>query len=127
MSGLPDIVAPAARQGRRSRDALAVLASVLLAHGRPQDAAKLLAAVALMPGDAAWARRARCQALLMAGENDAAAEEARTLLSAAMTDQSRVAVLHVLARAEWRRGRAAAARAVFREALDLSRASVVAR
>lgn len=126
MSGLPEI-RRGPREARRSRDALAVLASVMLMHGRPGEAATLLQALSLMPWDAAWARRARCQALLLDGQPALAASEARRLLHEPMDDSARVVLLHLLSRAEWRLGHAAEARARFAEALGLAKQSVVAR
>ena len=119
---------PSDAGARRARDALAILASLLLRHGRPDVAATLLAALAHLPGDRAWAARNRARALLEAGRDDEAAAEARDALAAGgMSDAARSVLLGLLARAEWRRGRRVEARAVFAEALALARAGIVPR
>jgi hypothetical protein len=126
MSGVPDLLRDP-RAARRARDALAVLASVMLGNGRPGDAAALLAVLARLPGDTGWARRARCQALLLDDRPAEADQEARALLEEPMPDTARIAVLHLLARAAWRLGRGAEAQAHFAEAVALARTTVIGR
>ena len=96
---------------RRARDAVAVLAHTYLQFHRAQEAAALLGALAVIDEDPGWALTSRCLALLMAGEDQRAADEASRLLEQPLDDTRRRQVLRILSRACWKLGRVDEARA----------------
>lgn len=106
------------------RDAIAVLANVYLRHGRAEEAAVLLQALAALDPDPGWASRARCIALLRAGRHADAAEAAERLLAGPLDDQDRVPLLHALSRACWAMGRTGEAREAQRAACEIAAVSL---
>jgi Flp pilus assembly protein TadD len=96
---------------RRARDAVAVLAHTYMQFDRAREAAALLGALAVVDEDPAWALTARCLALVLAGDDEGAADEASRLLEQPLDDTRRRQVLRILARACWKLGREDEARA----------------
>ncbi|MFO1026797.1 MAG: hypothetical protein U1E70_16625 [Acetobacteraceae bacterium] len=105
MSDTADLIVPP-----RTRDALAVLAYIFLQFDRAADAAALLAALARLDVDASWAGTTRCLALVMAGQDEAALQEAGVLLDTPLEDSRRGHLLRIMARACWNLGRSDEAR-----------------
>lgn len=110
--------------GQAARDAMAVLAHVYLRFGRPEEAGALLAALAAIdPGQRA-VRRALCLAQLRAGSAAAALATAGELLAGASDDDERVSLLRLAAKAQWRLGREAEARALLASASAAATVSI---
>lgn len=95
---------------RAARDALSVLAHLLLRFDRPADAAALLVALDRLGAEPGWAGRCRCVALLALGRLDEVEALAGALLASG-AEEERALLLQIMARACWRGGRHDEARA----------------
>ncbi|MBL6080024.1 hypothetical protein JMJ56_18545 [Belnapia sp. T18] len=93
------------------RDAVAVLAHVLLRFDRAEEARALLAALIELDADPAWARQAHCLALLRAGRSEDAVAAAEGILTDWPSGPAAAPMLHVAAKAAWRLGQVEKARA----------------